>query len=86
VAEIRAIVARLDRTTPLGARDAALILLGFASALRRSELAALTLADFQAKPGGLLITSGVPRPIPTAAARSSAALTAGTPSTTPSHP
>lgn len=56
VAEIRAIVTRIDRTSPQGARDAALILLGFASALRRSELAALTLADIQTKPTGLLIT------------------------------
>ena len=37
-------------------RDAALILLGFASALRRSELAALEVADITSKPGGLLIT------------------------------
>jgi hypothetical protein len=56
VAEIRAIVTRIDRTSPHGARDAALILVGFASALRRSELAALTLADLQTKPSGLLLT------------------------------
>jgi len=31
------------------------ILLGFAGALRRSELAALTLADLEAKPAGLLV-------------------------------
>jgi integrase len=41
--------------TPQGARDAALILVGFAGALRRSELAALTLADVEAKPAGLLL-------------------------------
>jgi integrase len=56
VAEIRAIVTRIDRHTPQGARDAALILLGFASALRRCELAALTLADIATKPAGLLLT------------------------------
>ncbi len=56
VAEIRTIVKRIDRTPAQGARDAALILLGFASALRRSELAALTLADLQPKPDGLLIS------------------------------
>lgn len=56
VDEIRAIVTRIDRTSAQGARDAALILLGFASALRRCELAALTLADVQSKPAGLLIT------------------------------
>jgi integrase len=55
-AEIRRILARIDRGTAKGARDAALILLGFASALRRSELAALTLADIEAKPAGLLLT------------------------------
>jgi len=49
-------VVRIDRTSALGARDAALILLGFASALRRSELAALTLADIEARPDGLLLT------------------------------
>lgn len=56
VAEIRTIVARIDRHTPHGARDAARILLGFASALRRGELAALDLADLQTKPAGLLLT------------------------------
>lgn len=55
-AEIRQIIDRIDRGTAKGARDAALILLGFASALRRSELAALTLADLQHQPGGLFIT------------------------------
>jgi integrase len=53
--EIRQIVERIDRTTPLGARDAAIILLGFASAMRRSELTALTLADVERKPGGVLL-------------------------------
>jgi integrase len=37
----------MPRDTPKGARDAALILLGFASALRRSELTELTLADVE---------------------------------------
>jgi integrase len=41
---------------PKGARDAALILLGFASALRRSELTAMTLADIETRPAGLLLT------------------------------
>jgi integrase len=48
-------VATIDRSTARGARDAALILLGFASALRRSELAGLDLADIEPKPEGLLI-------------------------------
>jgi integrase len=54
--EIRQILDHIDRTTPKGARDAALILLGFASAMRRSELAALDLADISHRPGGILIT------------------------------
>ena len=54
--EIRQILDHIDRTTAKGARDAALILLGFASAMRRSELAALDLADISHRPGGILIT------------------------------
>lgn len=45
----------IDRTTAEGMRDAALILVGFASALRRSELTALTLADVETKPAGVLL-------------------------------
>jgi site-specific recombinase XerD len=48
--DIRHILAAVDRTTAAGKRDAALILLGFASALRRSELAGLDVADLAAKP------------------------------------
>jgi integrase len=54
--EIRQIVEHIDRTTAHGARDAAIILLGYASAMRRSELAALTLADVEFKPGGVMLT------------------------------
>ena len=53
--DIRQILEPIDRTTAKGARDAAIILLGYASALRRSELAALDLADMESKPGGLLL-------------------------------
>ena len=56
VAEIRQILGAIDRDTAKGARDAAIILLGFASALRPSELAGLALADVETKPGGLLLT------------------------------
>jgi integrase len=55
VTDVRQIVTAIDRTTERGVRDSALILLGFAGALRRSELAALTLADLEPKPGGLLL-------------------------------
>ena len=53
--DIRQIVESIDRTTAQGSRDAAMVLLGFASAMRRSELAALTLADVEFKPGGVLL-------------------------------
>ncbi len=39
-----------------GARDRALLLVGFVAALRRSELAALTVADVAEHPGGLVLT------------------------------
>lgn len=54
--DIRRIVEHIDRDTARGARDAALILLGYASAMRRSELAALTLGDVEFQPGGVLLT------------------------------
>jgi integrase len=41
VEEIRQIVGSNDRSTPIGTRDTAIILLGFASAMRRAELVAL---------------------------------------------
>ncbi len=54
--DIRQILTSIDRTTPVGIRDTAIILLGFASAMRRSELTALTLLDVEEKPDGLLVT------------------------------
>lgn len=54
--DIRQILNHLDRTTPLGIRDAAIILLGYASAMRRSEITALTHLDIREEPDGLLIT------------------------------
>ena len=55
VDEIRQILAGIDRSTPIGTRDAAIILLGYASAMRRAELVALTLVDIEHKPAGLLL-------------------------------
>jgi integrase len=55
-AEIRQILDHIDRSTPLGIRDAAIILLGYASAMRRSEIIGLTLLDIRDEPAGLLIT------------------------------
>lgn len=56
VEDIREILAAIDRATAIGKRDAAIILLGFASAMRRCELAALGVGDIAAASGGLLIT------------------------------
>ncbi|QMU73223.1 hypothetical protein [Streptacidiphilus sp. P02-A3a] len=48
-------LATLDRETLAGRRDAALPLLGFATAARVSELAALDLADVTETDEGLLV-------------------------------
>ena len=56
VPEIGQIVSAIDRSTPIGARNAAIILLGYASAMRGSELVGLDLADVEPKPAGLLVT------------------------------
>ena len=45
------LAARPAPDTPLGARDRAMLLLGFGAALRRSELVALTLGDVETVPG-----------------------------------
>lgn len=51
------LAARPEPEQPLGARDRAMLLLGFGAALRRSELVALTLGDVETIPGrGLLLT------------------------------
>jgi integrase len=52
--EIRQIVGSIDRSTAQGARDAAIILLGFASAMRRSVLrneCGVTVSSRSAPPG-----------------------------------
>jgi site-specific recombinase XerD len=51
------LAARRSAATPIGARDRAMLLLGFAAALRRSELVALTIGDVETVPDrGLLLT------------------------------
>lgn len=55
VPEISQIIETIDRSSPIGTRDAEIILLGYASAMRGAELVALTLADIETKSGGLLV-------------------------------
>ncbi|WP_024285342.1 tyrosine-type recombinase/integrase [Cellulomonas sp. KRMCY2] len=55
-AEIRRVLAQIDRSTLRGKRDAAIILTGFAGAMRRSELAALTVGDLDFKARGAVVT------------------------------
>src|SRR5689334_4819133 len=53
----RLLATRPGPETPLGARDRALLLIGFGAALRRSELVGLRLVDVMSVPGkGLLLT------------------------------
>ena len=54
-ADIRAIVDTLDGTRMLHLRDKALLLLGFATALRRSELVALNVKDLETHPEGIIV-------------------------------
>ncbi|MGW0692809.1 tyrosine-type recombinase/integrase [Streptomyces sp. NPDC002738] len=53
---LREMLATLDRTTFIGKRDAALLLLGYACAARVSELVALDQADAVETEDGLLVT------------------------------
>lgn len=55
-AEIRSMVATLDDARLAGVRDRALLLIGFAGALRRSELVALDVADLVENGDGLVVT------------------------------
>lgn len=52
---IKQMVARIDQSTKRGLRDRLVLLLGFAGALRRSELVALNIDDIEFKPKGLLV-------------------------------
>src|SRR5207244_6781834 len=54
IAVIRAMVEQLDDSLQ-GLRDRAILLIGFAGAFRRSELAGLTLADVQFTNDGLVV-------------------------------
>ncbi|MFQ5466656.1 MAG: tyrosine-type recombinase/integrase [Kiloniellaceae bacterium] len=56
VDRLAAMTSHADTSTLKGLRDRALLLFGFASALRRSELVALTVADLELTERGLLVT------------------------------
>lgn len=51
-----AMLAHCDTSTLIGKRDKALLLIGFAGAFRRSELAALTVNDIQIEDAGIRVT------------------------------
>src|SRR6266849_4118980 len=54
-AEVRAMVETLSPTAVIGVRDRALLLVGFAGAFRRSELASLDVADVTFGGDGLIV-------------------------------
>jgi len=56
VERLAAMVTHVDASTVKGLRDRALLLFGFASAMRRSELVALTVEDVEHTERGLLVT------------------------------
>lgn len=56
VAELTQILVSIDPASRIGIRDRAVLLLGYAAALRPSEIAALHLADVSVGSHGLLIT------------------------------
>ncbi|MDJ0338244.1 site-specific integrase [Cryobacterium sp. PH31-O1] len=55
VGELRRILAKIDRSSTAGKRDAALLLFLFSSACRRSEAAALMRGDLQLSPAGIRV-------------------------------
>jgi site-specific recombinase XerD len=50
---LRAMISTLDPSTPVGVRDRALIVLGFALGVRRAELAALNIVELKFTPAGI---------------------------------
>jgi site-specific recombinase XerD len=58
-AEVRAMVETLKLDTLFGARDRALLLVGFAGAFRRSELVSLDVADVVFSADGLVVADCV---------------------------
>lgn len=56
--ELRALAGTCDTTTPIGARDAALLAALYTCGLRRSEAVALDMGDYHAESGRLTIRHG----------------------------
>lgn len=56
VAELSQIIASIDTDNAKDIRDRAILLLGYASAMRPGEISALNVDDLQRKPTGVLIT------------------------------
>ena len=54
--ELDRVLEKIDAYTLVGKRDRAILLLGFAAALRRSEIAALEVSDLEHTPKGVLVT------------------------------
>jgi len=52
---LTSILKKIDTTTLRGKRDTALLLIGFAAALRRSELTRLNVADIERTDGGIFV-------------------------------
>jgi integrase len=55
VTEIAQVLKRIDTSAPIGIRDRAVILLGYASAMRPGEVSALDVGDIITKPAGILV-------------------------------
>lgn len=55
VAELGQVVSSIDADTAIGKRDRAILLVGYASAMRPGEVAALNVEDILRKPSGILI-------------------------------
>jgi len=55
VAELAQVVSSIDATTAIGLRDRAILLVGYASAMRPGEISALNVEDVLRKPTGVLL-------------------------------
>lgn len=56
ISELRRVLVRIDRNTIAGKRDAAILLVGFALAARRSELVAMNVEDIGRSAQGITVT------------------------------